>query len=145
MIPTFDENTGYLPPGVHIASWAEVVEAFSWNSHRARLLRGLEAALQNLRDAGCRYALLDGSFVSTKQLPDDYDGAWDIHGVNPDKLDCVLLDFSNRRAAMKAKFGGELFPASAQAEPGVLYRDFFQTDRSGVSKGIVQIDLGSLP
>ena len=57
----------------------------------------------------------------------------------------VLLDFSNRRAAMKAKYLGDLFPASAFAAPGVLYRDFFRTDRNGVEKGVVLIDLGSLP
>ena len=66
-------------------------------------------------------------------------------GVDPDRLDPVLLDFSNRRAAMKAKYLGDLFPASAFAAPGVLYRDFFRTDRNGVEKGVVLIDLGSLP
>jgi hypothetical protein len=89
--------------------------------------------------------LLDGSFVSSKPLPDDYDGAWDTQGVDPFKLDPVLLDFSNSRAAMKTKYGGELFPATAIAAPGVLFRDFFLTDRNGVAKGVVQIDLGSLP
>ena len=89
--------------------------------------------------------LLDGSFVTAKSLPGDYDGAWETVGVDPDRVDPVLLDFSNRRAAMKAKYLGDLFPASAMAAPGVLYRDFFKTDRNGVEKGIVLIDLGSLP
>jgi hypothetical protein len=65
--------------------------------------------------------------------------------VDPNRLDPVLLDFSNGRAAMKAKYGGEFFPASAMAVAGVLYRDFFQRDRNGVPKGVLQIDLGSLP
>ena len=89
--------------------------------------------------------LLDGGFVAAKSLPADYDGAWETAGVDPDRLDPVLLDFSNRRAAMKAKYLGDLFPASAFAAPGVLYRDFFRTDRNGVEKGVVLIDLGSLP
>ena len=46
---------------------------------------------------------------------------------------------------MKAKYLGDLFPASAQAAPGVVYRDFFMTDRNGAEKGIVLVDLGSLP
>ncbi len=46
---------------------------------------------------------------------------------------------------MKAKYLGDLSPASAQAAPGVLFRDFFLTDRNGVEKGVVPIDLGSLP
>lgn len=106
---------------------------------------GLLAACRNLAAAGCRELLLDGSFVSTDGLPRDYDAAWETTGVDPDRLDPVLLDFSNRRAAMKAKYLGDLFPASAIAEPGVLYRDFFRTDRNGVDKGVVLIDLGSLP
>lgn len=145
MIPPADPSTGYLPFGEHVAAWPEVAARFSANGHRARLIGGLLAALRNLAGAGCRSVLLDGSFVTLKELPKDYDGAWDITGVNPDLLDPVLLDFSNDRAAMKSKYLGELFPATANAMPGVLYRDFFMKDRSGVPKGVVTIDLGSLP
>lgn len=139
MVPAADPTTGYLPPGVHNAGWRDVVERFAGNSPRMRLTKGLLAA------AGCHALLLDGSFVSAKALPKDYDGAWETIGVDPGRLDPVLLDFSNRRAAMKAKYLGELFPATALAVPGVPYRDFFSTDRNGVAKSIVQIDLGSLP
>lgn len=145
MIPPLDPATGYLPPGVHPAIWSEVAPRFAVNSHRNRLVTGLYGALKNLAGAGCRSVLLDGSFVTERALPRDYDGAWEPRGVDPDKLDPVLLDFTNARAAMKAKYGGELFPASAAAAPGTLYRDFFLKDRNGLSKGIVEIDLGSLP
>ena len=131
--------------GVHKASWDEVAPRFGRNGHRSRLVTGLLAALQNLAGAGCSLVLLDGSFVTEKELPEDYDGAWDTYGVDPGLLDPVLLDFSNSRAAMKSKYLGELFPATAAAAPGVLYRDFFLKDRNGVPKGVVQIDLGSLP
>ena len=145
MMLQFDPNTGYLPPGVHAAAWCDVQFRFAENSHRARLLEGLLAACRNLAAAGCGELLLDGSFVTEKPLPGDYDCAWETEGVDPDRLDPVLLDFSHRRAAMKAKYLGDLFPASALAAPGVLYRDFFKTDRNGVEKGVVLIDLESLP
>ena len=145
MLPDADSLTGYLPSGVHDARWDEVARRFSANGHRVRLIGGLLLALQNLAGAGCRTLLLDGSFVSQKDLPEDYDGAWDTQGVDPYRLDPVLLDFSNARAAMKSKYLGELFPATALAAPGILYRDFFQKDRNGVPKGVVNIDLGSLP
>lgn len=145
MIPDFDSSTGYLPPGVHEARWAEVVRRLGQNQHRSRLMSGLYAALRSLADAGCRSVLLDGSFVSTKELPEDYDGAWDPRDVNPDQLDPILLRFSDRRAAMKSKFLGELFPATYHAAPGVTYREFFMWDRNGTPKGIIDIDLGSLP
>ena len=98
-----------------------------------------------MSQSGSGRLLLNGSFVSAKALSGDYDAAWKTAGVDPNLLDPVLLDFSNRRAAMKAKYLGDLFPASALAAPGVLYRDFFRTDRSGVEKGVLSIDLESLP
>jgi hypothetical protein len=125
--------------------WAEIPARFGKNSHRGVLLDGLRRALINLAGAGCRIVLLDGSFVSEKEFPQDYDGAWEPQGVDPNLLDPVLLDFSNRRAAMKAKYAGELFPASLEATAGILYRDYFQRDRSGVAKGVLLIELGRLP
>ena len=71
MLPDADPSTGYLQPGVHDAPWSEVAFRFSANSHRPRLIGGLLAALQNLAGAGCRSVLLDGSFVSQKDLPED--------------------------------------------------------------------------
>ena len=62
MIPDTDSTTGYLPPGVHIAAWGEVVRCFASN-----------------------------------------------------------------------------------ITAGVLFRDLFQTDRDGVKKGVVLVDLRSLP
>jgi hypothetical protein len=126
MIPSPDPQTGYLPRGVHKPMWGEISAQFATNSHRGVLLDGLLRAVTNLAGAGCRVVLLDGSFVSEKQFPQDYDGTWEPYGVDPDLVDPVLLDFSHGRAAMKAKYAGELFPASWEAAAGVLYRDYFQ-------------------
>ncbi len=95
--------------------------------------------------AGCKELLLDGSFVTAKALPGDYDATWETMGVDLNRLDPVLLDLRHPRAAMKTKYLGDLFPASIHAVPGVLFRDFFFTDRNGIKKGVVLIDLGSLP
>lgn len=141
VIRPFDGRTGYLPPGVHLASWQEVVQRFGSNGHRRDLLGGLYLALLNLADAGCRSVLLDGSFVSSASYPEDYDAAWESDAVDSDRLDPVLMDFSLGRARMKAKYAGELFPSDREARPGVPFAEFFQVDRSGAPKGIVQIDL----
>ena len=145
MIPELDANTGYLPAGVHRAEWSEVAERFAGNRHRERLMAHLLAACRNLAEAGCRELLLDGSFVSAKAQPGDYDGAWETAGVDPERLDPVLLDDSDGWVAMKEKYLGDLFPASGATSSGEAYRDFFRTDRDGVEKGVVVIDLGSLP
>ena len=144
MIPPFDDR-GNLPPGMHEADWDELEEMFGGSARRAQLLSGLREALFALRSAGCRTAYLDGSFVTAKEEPGDFDACWDIEGVDADLLDPILLDLAHPRAAQKGRFGGELFPAQAPADSsGALFLDFFQHDRDGNAKGIVKIDLGDL-
>src|SRR5437660_1433090 len=109
MIPPFERRSGNLPPGIHEATWNELVTRFGRTARRRRLLEGLGRALQALRQAGCRRVYINGSFVTAKRVPGDFDGCWDSDGVDPDRLDPVLLDFTNFRAAQKAKYGGELF------------------------------------
>ncbi len=91
--------------------------------------------------AGCRRAYVDGSFVTSKEVPGDFDGCWDHVGVDFDALDPVLLDFDGHREAQKAKFEGEMFIADA---PGNPFLEFFQLDRDGRPKGIIQINLAEI-
>ena len=107
-------------------------------------MTGLREALQQLKNAGCRTVYLDGSFVSNKEIPNDYDACWEEAGVDPTALDKVLLTFDPGRATQKARYMGELFPASVIADSGGLsFLEFFQTDKeTGRPKGIVAIDLG---
>ncbi|MCC7368734.1 MAG: hypothetical protein IT306_09950 [Chloroflexi bacterium] len=150
MLPPFDAATGNLPPGIHEATWDGLLARYGYTPHRLALLAGLKAALDSLRRAGCRRAYIDGSFVTAKEAPNDFDACWEMADVEFDSLDQlapVLLDWRNRRAAQKATFGGELFIAESAADPrGTPYLDFFQRDRdTGDPKGIVAIDLGGLP
>jgi hypothetical protein len=145
-IPSFRAD-GNLPPGVHDATWTEMTTRFGQTPWRSQLLNGLLAALHSLRAAGCKRAYVDGSFVTDKAIPGDFDGCWEAAGVDPNRLDPALLDFSNARAAQKARFGGELFPATSAAVPvGTAFLDFFQRDKNtGSQKGIIAINLGGLP
>lgn len=146
MIPEFDDD-GNLPPGVHEAIWDEVATRYGTSPERLTLLAGLKAALESLRAAGCRRAYIDGSFVTAKGEPQDFDACWEASGVDPAVLDPTLLDFSDARAAQKAKFHGELFPAATAADPdGTRFLDYFQHDKdTGRPKGMVVLDLGDLP
>jgi hypothetical protein len=143
---------GNLVPGIHGATWAELVAGFGQSLQRARLLSGLERAARSLRDSGCSTLYLDGSFVTRKEAvlgsaPGDFDACWDLTTVDPTKLDPVLLDFRNKRAAQKAKFFGELFPIQLPADAaGTPFLDFFQQDKhTGDPKGIIALDLSSVP
>ena len=142
MIPVHDPFTGNLPPGEHLAEWSTVIERFGTTPWRKQLLDGLAHALRDLRAAGCKRVYVNGSFITTKAHPGDFDACWDLDGVDFDLIDEVLLNFDSGRRAQKAKYRGELFPADLAADPlGTLFRDFFQHDRDGNPKGIIVIDL----
>ena len=145
-IPPFVES-GNLPEGVHEATWQEIVDRYGTTDRRRELLEGLRAALDSLRDAGCPRAYIDGSFVTSKDEPADFDACWEMAGVDPDLLDPVLLTFANKREEQKARFGGELFPAEWGADPdGTRFLDYFQQDKvTGERKGIVALDLEGSP
>jgi hypothetical protein len=119
---------------------------FATNAKRRALYEGLLLAATALRVAGCGKLYLDGSYVTAKAVPRDYDACWDPTGMDRAKLDPVFLNFSNKRQAMKDKFGGEFFPASAPNTPTQTFLDFFQVERfTGKAKGILLIVLSADP
>lgn len=142
MIPEFN-NRGNLPPGIHFATWKEIISRFGGSARRIYLLQGLKLAILNLASAGCELIYIDGSFVTTKQEPGDFDACWSIKGVNANMLDPVFLDFSNGRSAQKTCFRGELFPAELpEGITGKVFLDFFQTDKeTGKQKGIIALSI----
>lgn len=127
-----------LPPGIHWATMDEIEISFATNGHRRKLFDGFGRAVSSLYAANCTTIFLDGSFVTGKECPSDFDGCWDPVGVVSSKLDPVLLDFENLRAAQKQKYFGEMFIAATHAVPGTTYLDFFQVEKiSGKRKGII--------
>ena len=74
--------------------------------------------MESLRRAGCRIFYIDGSFVTSKESPNDFDACWEEAGVEPELLDPVLLRFDAGRAEQKARYLGELFPASIGSDRG---------------------------
>jgi hypothetical protein len=146
MLPPFTD-TGVLPPGVHRASWNEVVERFSGSARREVLLEGLRKAGANLHAAGVRVIWLDGSFVTDKKEPDDWDGVWDPSNADLTKVDPVLIDqadLATGRYRQKAKYNGELL-VGVETATGMPFQLFFQLDKNGDPKGIVRLDLRTLP
>lgn len=146
MLPALGPTTGYLPKGIHAASWAELVHAFGFSPKRLELLQGLLAGASALRTAGVTALIVDGSFVTKRHNPSDYDCCYKRAECNMSLLDPVLDDFDNERFAMKKKYGGEYFPSEwiecGSFEP---FEIFFQHDKNGRAKGVVLLDLGTLP
>lgn len=142
MIPPFQPD-GNLPPGTHTATWEEVTQRFGGNAQRQRLLAGLRQAVANLQDAGCRRIYLNGSFVTSKPFPDDFDAVWETEGMDFTRVAPLLLDrrdiLNYARRQQKRVYGGELIPDMFF---GIDALSFFQRDDAGQSKGIIAINLG---
>ncbi|MGN2670348.1 DUF6932 family protein [Aliivibrio fischeri] len=133
MIPDFDD-TGNLPEGIHFATIEELIERFGDHPKRSWLIDGLKLLITALEKANCPLIYIDGSFVTSKEIPGDYDLCWSMIGVVETKLDPVLLDFSPLgRERMEQKYRGDIFPAELpEGGSGKLFVDFFQTDKKKV-------------
>ena len=139
MIPPFDEH-GNLPPGMHEATWDEFAERLATTPHRRELLVGLHAALGARAAAGCQRVYLGGSFVTTKVEPVDYDGCWEVRGVDSAVIDDTFLGVDSP-AKQKSRYGGSLYPVNALADPAWEFMlEWFQVDRDGNRKGLVVLD-----
>ncbi len=142
---TFQPN-GNLANGVHLMTIDEFEAFFGYTEHRRKLISGLKRGMAQLKDCGCKEIYIDGSFVTTKETPNDFDACWNADGVDLKKLQSqypIIIDFDNDRINQKRMYFGEFFPAQIPAsnKPLILYYYFFQRDRDGNPKGMIQINL----
>jgi hypothetical protein len=73
MIPDFDD-LGNLPPGIHPATFEEIVARFGWQSDLRRVQsQSLEWLIDLAKRAGAERVILNGSFVTEKLEPNDVD------------------------------------------------------------------------
>lgn len=147
-IPTLTA-TGELPPGIHMATIGEVESAFGQSSDRRRLLlKGLKEAMAIFKVANVSKILVDGSSTTDKEEPNDIDGCWSAEGVDVQLLDRRFWDFETpqefekNRNEIKNEFGIDFFIAEIiEGGSGKPFPEFFQTNRDGDPKGIIQINL----
>jgi hypothetical protein len=142
-IPSFLSN-GILPPGIHPTSWEEFVKRYGVNHKRKIQLNGLHKALEQFEQAGCTCIYIDGSFVTNKKNPGDFDALYELDEVNDQNIDSILLDSTLiGRDKQKKYYEGEFFPAYTKAAPdGTIYLNYFQKDKkTGDPKGIIKINL----
>jgi len=143
MIPQFVDIGSplrVLPPGVHDATLNQIESRFAISMHRKHLFSGFKKGVIVLFKAGCKGVFLDGSFITEKNQPNDYDVCWHTIGVDTNLLDPVFLDFSNKREKQKQVYFGEYFPSHIIADNINSFYTFFQKDRdSGNPKGIIRV------
>jgi hypothetical protein len=132
---------GLLPAGIHEAELGEVADAMAGTPWREWLLEGLRLVLTDLAAAGCATAYLDGSFVTDKHTPGDYDLCWDRAGVDRRLLHPVIEMVAPPRTEQKRRYRGDILPNVFESSTGLLFVDFFQVHKeTGAAKGIVQLD-----
>lgn len=140
MIPDF-KKSGLLPQGVHYCKWDEFLSIFSFNEHRNQLCEGLLKGFRVLRKYGCQLAYIDGSFVTTKALPNDVDVAFDntpMDWTGLKKHHPEFFDIEKGDIIQKEKYSSHFFACNSFE---TYFIDFFQFDRNGNSKGIVKLNL----
>ena len=141
MIPPFRAD-GALPEGLHAATWDEVRNRFGGSERRENLLDGIHRALIALAEAVCQRFYLDGSFVTSKREPADWDGCYDDTACAEDVLTLAFyMDVSEFPRFQKRRYGGELYPALWEAlGQGMTFLDLFQMRHERRPTGIVMID-----
>ena len=126
-----------LPPGLYWMGFADLRDIFGFNTHRQLLLSGLVRACSTLRAAGCGRVYVGGSFVTSKEIPSDYDGVWDPAGVIAGRLDPIFYD-STLVEEQRRLYFGQLFVGGLDSE---MYRHFSKDKRSGKERGMIGIKL----
>ncbi|MFN8285393.1 MAG: hypothetical protein U0V74_01500 [Chitinophagales bacterium] len=143
MIPNFTHD-GILPEGVHECTLEEFEKRFASTYHRRELFEGILKLIAHLKQVKCTALYVDGSYVTNKLLPNDFDACWDNRNVDlalvKQKVP-VLFDTLPPRKAQKQIYGGDIFPAFITEQQSKRYFiDFFQIDkRTGQKKGIVKL------
>jgi len=135
----FNDN-GVLDPGIHKMTWKEFYDFFSFSKRRIELLEGLEKVVAILRKIKATHIYIDGSFVTNKPEPGDWDACFESSKSEANNLLCKY-PFTDREV-QKELYKGELFHAKSIAdEYGNTYLDFFQKkkENSAIKKGIIEL------
>lgn len=148
-IPDLDPATGYLPPGLHTATLAEIRIRFGTTRKRLQLLAGLEWAAAQLFSAGVLDLRIDGSFVTEKPEPGDIDGFWVYEPtVRWNDIPPILRDFttvtdpSSREPKFRMwfKYGIELWVHPLHwGATGKHLPEFFSHSRDGAARGYIRV------
>jgi len=131
MLPDFSAH-GYLPPGIHPASLAEILQRFGSDTELRRVQgESLGWTVDLARQAGAKRIVVNGSFVTAVEDPND--------------IDCVLLidaSFSRNANAVSELIAGLPFVNLDMVDEdgfAMLTERFFATDRNLVPKGMVEV------
>lgn len=143
-VPPLDES-GNLPPGVHLATLAEVERVFGHGSPRRDWLwKKLVEVVEVARTSGkVKRLIIWGSFVTRKEIPGDLD-LFLVTDANPiqDITSGALPDLLDHERARR-RFQADIFwmkeSIGTATTQDVL--DVYQLDRNRRLRGIIEVAL----
>ena len=144
-LPDFNSN-GDLPPGVHQASWSEVLERFGGGvGQRDVCTRRLVHIYELARRTEClKRFVIFGSYVTTKLEPNDVDAIL----IMDDAFRLERCPMESRglfdHAVAQARHGASVFwirPALLIGEDVEQFVSHWQIKRGGAKRGIVDVML----
>jgi len=142
MIPPFRDD-GYLPDGLHLATEAEVVFRFGAPSRRRRRLAlRLRRWIELARQTAARRLLVDGSFVTAKNEPDDVDAVILIASDFQDQIENGIELALELEEMLMSRRPEEIFAAEDETDWNEWVEFFSRTrEFDGRRKGIVEVIL----
>ncbi|HEX3313377.1 MAG TPA: hypothetical protein VHR72_00745 [Gemmataceae bacterium] len=142
MIPDFRDD-GFLPEGLHLATESEVIARFGErNSHRRRLAPRVQRWLELAREIGARRFMIDGSFVTAKEHPNDVDAVV----LLPEDFQTQLSDGDAAALEINAMIGSgrpkEIMAAYDEVDWETWLEIFSRTrEQDDRLKGVMEIEL----
>jgi len=131
VIPDFDDN-GYLPPGVHAATLAEIEARFGREPEiRGAEMQSLHWLIDLARRASVKRIVLNGSFVTDRYEPNDVDCAL--------LIDAEFLKDPVAQSEIEAGLPFLEIKLVGQTEFDYMVESVFGSDRDMVPKGVVEI------
>jgi len=142
MIPGFRDD-GYLPDGLHAASEASVTFRFgSSSSRRRRLILRLRRWLELSRLTNARRFLLDGSFVTSEEQPNDIDAVVLLADDFEQQVSRGLDPALELEAMLLTRRPEEIFAAEDLRDWNEWVEFFSRTrEPDGRRKGLMEIEL----
>jgi len=141
-IPAF-RSDGYLPEGLYLASEAEVTFRFGASSpRRRRLALRLRRWIELVRQIGGKRLLVDGSFVTAKQEPNDIDAVVLLPPDFERQIEQGTESALELERMLLSRHPEEIFAAEDQADWNDWVQFFSRTrEADGRRKGLVEIEL----
>ena len=143
-LPPFRDD-GWLPPGHYSIDWEEVANIFGGepDSKREALLFKLIRFRDDLRECGCvGIIVLDGSFISEKAAPEDFDVLLILQpNIQEMKDNNTRLSRLLDAEMAECDDGISVFYAPKNSKAISELYSIFDQSKAGSPKGVLEVEL----